>query len=335
MSKSPCRALLGIVVAAACAASAQDESLREELKKLPYGIVFETYRDNNWELLEVKADGSDPVNLTRTPDANEGYPHVSRDGKKICFIVDENDGGVKRRNIYVMNRDGTGRTLVARSSRDPFWTRDGKAIMYLKDEVDELFYKDYATKGVFTFDLATRKTRQHPNSELHHLYVMCGSADGNWLVSTVHAGMGFKHGILAIEANGTNVFNLGIPGCRPDLSPDGKKIAWGANDFTLCVGDFTVTDGKAKVANVHSIVLSEKPMEAYHVDWSPDGKYVAFSRGPKSEKKLGLPPEFVGAQAEGWNICVADVSRTNRWVAITTDGQSNKEPDWAPAAPKR
>ena len=31
-----------------------------------------------------------------------------------------------------------------------------------------------------------------------------------------------------------------------------------------------------------------------------------------------------------WDIGVADPTATNRWVAITTDGNSNKEPDWVP-----
>ena len=45
---------------------------------------------------------------------------------------------------------------------------------------------------------------------------------------------------------------------------------------------------------------------------------------------MGLPPEMIGVKAPGWNICVADPAKLNRWVAITNDGNSNKEPDWAP-----
>jgi hypothetical protein len=55
---------------------------------------------------------------------------------------------------------------------------------------------------------------------------------------------------------------------------------------------------------------------------------VTFSRGP-SRKRLGHAPEIVGIPAEGWNICVAEATATNRWAAITTDGKCNKEPDWA------
>jgi len=42
------------------------------LKEIPFRIVYETYRKTkgreNWELYLINADGSNPVNLTRTPD---------------------------------------------------------------------------------------------------------------------------------------------------------------------------------------------------------------------------------------------------------------------------
>ena len=59
-------------------------------------------------------------------------------------------------------------------------------------------------------------------------------------------------------------------------------------------------------------------------------KYIAFSHGPKATKKSikGLLPEFPGVEAPGWNICVADAAHRDRWVMLTTDGKSNKEPDW-------
>lgn len=317
--------LLGIVHSPARA----DGDLAKSLGEEPSKIVYESWLDNNWELLISNADGSGQVNLTKTPQINELYPHASPDGTKICFVCDEGTGADQIRNVYVMNLDGTDRQLVARNARQPCWKCDSKVIAYLKGEVDQFTYTDYATKGVWFYDLAMRKHSQHPNKKLYHLYNLCWSADGNWFVSTVHAGMGFEHAIIAFPVDGQDVYNLRIPGCRPDISPDGKQIAWGASDWALRVGSLDFSGGKPKVTNQRDVITSDKPNKIYHVDWSPDGKYVAFSRGP-DKKILGLIPEVVGAKARGWDIAVADVSKTNHIVAITSDGNCNKEPDWIP-----
>lgn len=328
MSLARCAWCLLLVLASAVPSSAADDLLAE-LKRLPYKILFETWQDNNWELFMVNADGSNRVNLTRTPQTEEHCPHVSGDGRQVCFECDEAAGDKKVRNIYTMNIDGTARKLVARGGRDPCWTADSRGVVYLKDEFPKLILTDYATKGVAIYDLATGTQREHPNRDLYHLYNICCVPGGRWYIATVHAGMGFGHGILAIPTDGNKVFNLKIPGCRPDVSPDGKHVAWGASDYALRIGDLDFSGPEPKVVNAHDVVTSSKPVEVYHVDWSPDGRYVAFSRGPHG-KSLGGPPECVGVQAPGWNICAADARAVNRWVAITEDGKSNKEPDWVP-----
>ncbi|NOX54311.1 MAG: hypothetical protein GXP27_07685 [Planctomycetes bacterium] len=323
--------LVGLIAVTAgwSSASADDPSLAAELKKVPYKIVFETYRDGNWELFCCNADGSNPVNLTRTPDVNELYPHVSPDGSKIVFSVDRGRGASRTRSVYYMNFDGTGRTLVAKKARQACWGADSYHIAYLRQEFNRFSLKDFATKGIVVYDLKTGQHREHPNPAIEHLYNLCWSPDGKWFLATVHVGMGYKHAILAIEANGRRVVNLKLPGCRPDISPDGTKVAWGRSDWHLSVADLDFSGPEPKAVGVRDVVTSKKPIKVYHVDWSPDGRYLAFSRGPV-HKHLGVVDEIVGVRADGWNICVADVSQKNRYIAITSDGQSNKEPDWVP-----
>ena len=305
------------------------------MKSVRFAIVYETWQGGNWELFTVKADGSKPVNLTRTPKVNELYPHVSPDGTKIVFSVDAGQGKDQTRSVYYMNVDGTGRTLVARNARQACWKGDGTAIAYLKGLSEKKFdYRDYATKGIFVYDLKTKTTREHVNKKIHHLYNLCWSPDGKWFLATIHAGMGYKHAILAIEADGQRVFNLGINGCRPDISPDGKQVTWGQSDWALCAADLDLSGPKPTLTNKRQVVTSKKPIKIYHSDWSPDGKYIAYSTGP-TKKRLGLVCEIVGMRADGWNVAVADASGKDRTVVITRDGKSNKEPDWAPVREKR
>jgi Tol biopolymer transport system component len=331
----PLALVLGLIAFEASALAVQEQpegaskDLLEELKTYRHKIVHESFRDGNWELYIMNADGSEPVNLTKTPDVEESYPKVSPDGASICFQADEGKGEAKARCLYLMNLDGTHRVKIAEDAREPCWSADGKQVAYLPNEFNKFTYADGATKGIRIYDLATKETREHPNKEILHLYTLNWSSDGKWFVATIHGGMGFKHGILALEANGNGVFDLGLKGCRPDLSPDGKKVAWGHGDFAMGCADLDLGSSPPKATGIHNMVESGE-FETYHVDWSPDGKYIAYSYGPKFKGKnlKGLLPEFPGVEAPGWNTCVADASKKNRWVQVTFDGKSNKEPDW-------
>jgi Tol biopolymer transport system component len=306
------------------------DDVRALLKDYRHKLLTEGNRDGYWDLYLLSADGSSAVNLTKTPDVDEVYPKVSPDGTKVVFCADEGKGDQKVRNLYVMDIDGTKRTKIADNSREPCWSGDGTKIAFLRGEFDKFTYSDFATKGIFTYELANGQIRQHPNKAIEHLYTLNWTPDGKWFIATVHGGMGFKHGILAIEAEGEGVYDLKLSGCRPDVSPDGKQLAWGHGDYAIGVADLDFSSTPPVAKNVRNIVESKDPMETYHVDWSPDGKFVAFSFGPKMKGKSlkGLLPEFPGVEAPGWNATVADASKKNTFVQITSDGKSWKEPDW-------
>src|SRR5512139_1215880 len=83
--------------------------LQEKLKDSHFKIAFECYVNDNWEIFVRNADGSEPVNLTRTPQEHEHYPQVSPDGARICFCVDRGEGREAVRGLYVMEVDGRNR----------------------------------------------------------------------------------------------------------------------------------------------------------------------------------------------------------------------------------
>jgi Tol biopolymer transport system component len=299
------------------------------LSEIPFRILFETYRTTdgkeNWEIYRMNADGSDQVNLTQTPDLDEMYPHASPDGTKICFVIDEQTGRNKIRNVYYMNIDGTERIKVAENARQPCWGPDSKSIVYLKGEYARYNAREYATSGLYFYDLKTGRHRPHPNRNLQHAYAICWSPDGNWLLAVIQGGTRFSDNILALKTNEPEVYDLsrwGVKGCRPDFSPDGKRMTWGETDWELCVADIDFTSTAPRVFNIRKIVRCSSSAKVYHVDFSPDGRYVAFSYGPFKGK------QNVGGRARGWNICISDLS--GKWVKITTDGKHNKEPDWIP-----
>lgn len=300
-----------------------------DLAKIPFKIVHETYRrtegKSNWEIFMMNADGSNPVNLTNTPDVDEMYPHVSPDGTKICFVVDEGSGRRRVRHVYYMNIDGSGRVHVAEHAREPCWCFDSKSIAYLTDEYERFSTREYATDALMFYYLEHQWTRPHVNTNLHHLYAICWSPDSKWFLAAVSGGMGYSDTIIAFDAFGPRVFDLaawGVKGCRPDFSLDGTQMVWGETDWNLQIGDIDLKGPEPRVTNIREIVRCARGYKVYHVDLSPDSKYVVFSYGPSRGGQQ------VGGMAEGWNICIGDL--TGKYVQITDNGYHNKEPDWVP-----
>ncbi len=334
---------LSAVLFATVAVNAQS-ALHEQLSGQPFKIAYETYVHDNWEIFVMNADGSNPVNLTQTPHEHEHYPQVSPDGTKICFSVDQGEGRDAVRSLYVMDSDGKNRKKLVENAREPFWSPDGKVIGFLPQEYPKFNVMDYYTKGMSFYDLATGAIAVHPNNtNIYHLYNPGFSPNGKWIVSTVHAGMGFDHTILAIERYGTNIVDLKIPGCRPCLSRDGKQIAWGSGDHEIVAAPIDLESALPSVGTWR-LRIQDHTNETYHVDWSPDDRYLTLSFGPASKGDPSKPGTFqaaceiVGVYAPGWNLCAVSAERDGvvnlndatdtGFFMLTTNGFSNKESAW-------
>ncbi len=310
-----------------------NEAQKAELKSSRHNILFESYAADNWELFVMNADGTGRKNLTNTPDVHEMYPQASPDGSKICFLADVQQGRSTLRSVYYMNADGTGRMKVAEQARQPCWSPDGTKIAFVPQEFTRFRIDDYVSKGLRIHDLKTGQTVDHVNKKIHHLYGLSWSGDGEWIVSTVHGGMGYGHAILAIEIDGEKVIDLTIPGCRPCLNPSGTQVTWSRNDHTICSADVELSSTGVKVSNV-AVVHQDKKQHLYHPDFSPDGKYIAFSVGPGGRVRANGPgthtqvAEMVGVRGP-WNLFVKRADGKGQLVQLTHDANlSNKEPEW-------
>jgi hypothetical protein len=240
--------------------------LAERLKALPYKIAWECYVDDSFEIFVMNADGSQPVNLTRTPKVHEHYPQVSPDGTKICFTVDTGAGRETVRSLWVMDIDGKHRRQIAARAREPFWAPDGKTIGYLGPEYPRFDALECATKGMFYYHLDSGRSEPHPNSaNLLHLFNPSFAANGKWIAATVMGALGFGQAIVLIEAHGRRVIDLKIPGCRPCLSPDGRHIAWGASDHELATAPIDL-DAETPAVGPWSVRIGDAVNDVYHID---------------------------------------------------------------------
>ncbi len=301
-----------------------DGARLSDYSHLPYKIVYESNENGTYDLNIMSPDASWKKKLTDTTDRNEMYPKVSPDGRLIAFTVDTGEGRTRKRDMYLMNIDGSGVRLLSENSREHCWSPDGKFIAFVKSESTRRFsIESWATKGLFIYNVATGDVYVHKNKKLEHLYALAWSPDGKYITATVLGGMGFKHTDLAIDAWGTGYFKLGIVGCRPEFNPDGTMIGWGQSDSEFRIAKINFSKRPPVAEKDKTTILKvEKGYEIYHLDWSPDGKYIAFAYGPTGD-------QAVGGLAKGWDIGIMELS-TGKWMRITWDGNHNKEPDWVP-----
>lgn len=323
--------LLGML--AGVAQAADDETLEADLRASPHKVLFESYVDDNWELFVMNADGSGRRNLTNTPDVHELYPQASPDGTKICFLADVHEGRDTLRSVYYMNADGTDRKLVAEKARQPCWSPDGTKIAYLPQEYSRFNVQDFASKGLVVYDLETGTSTPHPNEDIHHLYTLNWSKNGKWFVATVHGGMGYGHAILALEVDGNGVYDLGIPGCRPCVSPDGTRVTWSPDDHTIRAADLDLS-GSVPVVSNQVTIAHHDTLHLYHPDFSPDGKYITYSVGPGGRVLANGPgthtqvAEIVGVRGK-WDIYLMRSDGKGTPLQLTTDESlANKESEW-------
>ncbi len=305
-------------------------------------LVHETYVNNNWEIFLTAADRSEQTNLTNTPDRHELYPQVSPDHEKICFVCDTGSGRQTIRSVWVMDIDGTNRQKIADFARQPCWCPDSRTVVYLPQEYKKFNVVDYFTKGLVFYNIETAQSRSHPNEALRHLYNPTFAPNGKWLAATVHAGMGYGHANLLIGAQTDEVIDLGLKGCRPCLNSDGRHIGWGEDDHTVVIAEVDLSANEPAVGK-RLLEIHDAKNKVYHIDWSPDGRFVSVSRGPDGKGDITMPGtyeaacEMVGVHADGWDIVAipvqgqtkVDLSEgVGRFWKVTDDGNSNKESSW-------
>ena len=243
------------------------------------------------EIYSVNGDGTNPRRLTENADY-DGFPALSPDGSKIVFESNRRRTGSEPFNtsdLFVMNADGTGQTLLVRGS-SATWSPDGKQIAFhasasgsghpIKPDPGA------ATSDNDIFVLDIGNTNARPRNITNNPAAIDDdpdwSPDGRTILFTSHAVTDNPVNspsaeIFTIAADGagspTRLTNNAEEERAPAWSPDGTRIVFccrrGGPDFEICVMN---ADGTGQVQ------LTDNDIPDLTPSWSPDGRKIVFHR---------------------------------------------------------
>ncbi len=240
---------------------------KPELSEM-YKIVYEADSGLSHYIAVMKADGSDPLSLTRTFGlADSRYSQWSPDGTRISY----NHAG----DIYVMQPNGTDKTnLTHHPAGDGMvgWSPDNSQIAFMSSRDQDIWQ-------IFIMQADGSNVRQLTYGPYIDIEYPVWSPDGRQLAFSLD----FE--LMIINSDGSNLRQITD---LPEGSP--KQLAWSPDGSTISfVSEIRAADGQPweqifviRPDGSGLKQLTDGP--AYHrfPSWSPDGSQILFEVGKKS-----------------------------------------------------
>jgi TolB protein len=290
-------------------------------------LAFATDRDGNWEIYSMNTDGSQMRRLTNDPRPDR-EPSWSPDGKHIAFIrlpANSIDIGNLSGDIYIVNADGSNLRYLAHGG-NPRWSPDGTMIA---------FHDQVASTGELagTINVINADgTGQRTLADVPNALDPAWTPDGKRIVFGGLDTRGITNvGVVSLDGSGSvEITHDPVFACQPDVSPDGRYIAYIASGGSLL--HLQVIDIDGDVASITHPTHDPAFALEFSPSWSPDGTLIAVERDPDGDPHYtnvggilvtgSKPSEIVLVRADG-----------SRETILSGGIYSQADPAFAPRGP--
>jgi len=264
-------------------------------------IVFQSRSDGFWQIFSLDLSSGARKRLTRSQ-ADDITPSVSQDGSWILFQSSRSGSA----DVWRMRADGTGVERMTEAEIDcfdPCWGGGGSFILYSS--------RRSGRDNIFALDLGTRRERQLTDSFWSSILPSITVDDS----AIVFARSKLGWDVYRMDGDGSNVVALTDKGgnCRPDWSPDGKRIAY-VSDVADGKGDVWTMD--ADGGNKVRVTPGDDSFD-YNPAWSPCGRWLVYETTK-------------GSKENPWSLAVIPVNGGTPFL-LTPPEANDRFPDWAPA----
>ena len=274
----------------------------------------------------MNTDGSHLRRLTFNPKADR-EPSWSPDGTKIVFIRVDDIGSLSG-DIYVMNADGSREQFLTKGG-NPRWSPDGTKIAFHKQDITGYQAELDATVWVMNADGS------------HQREVATNAADPAWLPdghTIAYGGLDKKKitNVITVSAdslkpntNKSQVTRDPVFACQPDVSPNGRYVAYIAIGHQLPHLEMIDIDGRGKPRHLtHTLVESE-----FSPSWSPDGTVIAIERDPDVDPHYANVAGVAVQQGTRPSVIVLVAADGSRETILSGGSFSYADPAFAPRGP--
>lgn len=273
-------------------------------------LVFQSARNqHDWEIFRARGDGSNQVNLSNNA-SMDAYPRLNRGATRVVFASNRAGNSFE---IFTLNADGSGQTRLTNNLVDdlyPAWSPNGDRIVFqsYRDGQPEVYVMNANGSG------QTRLT-----NSADYDGQPAWSPDGSKIAFVRRQDGQYRVWVMNTDGSDARQLSGQAYSEQPVWSPNGQQIAYDADGDGDSWQEIWVMG--ANGGNQHQVYEpGEYNTDAWVRSWSPDGRYIAFTR--ISFVQSGGNWHWTTAYLDAW-----DSTQPGRTIRLSSNGE-DWFPDW-------